>query len=349
MGMNDLVRPYKKRLIIESLIRASAIGLFFGLCLTLTLAVVFRFIPVNHYGMQSSYVLIAIGAGVLCALVLGTIIYLRRYNHGIMTIAKRIDELGLEERVSTMVEYQADPSYVAKLQREDATARVSQLSTKALKIRVPKRILMGCLSVLLATLLVFTVYAKEPNPHYKKAQEVIEYIDEIIDNSNLSDKDKEALDEILDSYKDSLKEDITKEEHLELLDKIKNELEDYINQKKEIRDKLIEALKDNEITKDLADAIESQRVAEGDVIFVEKMDAAAGESVKFEQVLAVIDGETAVFGAPVIEGASVTANVVKNGKSAKVRVYKMKPKKGYRRTQGHRQPYTKVQIEAINA
>ena len=89
------------------------------------------------------------------------------------------------------------------------------------------------------------------------------------------------------------------------------------------------------------------RVAEGDVIFVEKRDAAAGESVKFEQVLAVIDGETAVFGAPVVEGASVTANVVKNGKSAKVRVYKMKPKKGYRRTQGHRQPYTKVVIETI--
>ena len=91
------------------------------------------------------------------------------------------------------------------------------------------------------------------------------------------------------------------------------------------------------------------RVAEGDVIFVEKLDVAAGESVKFDQVLAVVDGETAKFGAPVIEGASVSANVVKNGKGAKVRVYKMKPKKGYRRTQGHRQPYTKVQIETINA
>ena len=91
------------------------------------------------------------------------------------------------------------------------------------------------------------------------------------------------------------------------------------------------------------------RVAEGDVIFVEKMDAAAGEAVKFDQVLAVIDGETAVFGAPCIEGASVSANVVKNGKSAKIRVYKMKPKKGCRRMQGHRQPYTKVQIETINA
>ena len=56
-----------------------------------------------------------------------------------------------------------------------------------------------------------------------------------------------------------------------------------------------------------------------------------------------------MFGAPVIEGATVTANVVKSGKSAKIRVFKMKPKKGYHRTQGHRQPYTKVQIEAINA
>ena len=91
------------------------------------------------------------------------------------------------------------------------------------------------------------------------------------------------------------------------------------------------------------------RVAEGDVIYVEKLDIAAGETVKFDQVLAVVDGETAVFGAPVVEGASVTANVVKTGRSAKIRVYKMKPKKGYRKTQGHRQPYTKVRIETINA
>ena len=91
------------------------------------------------------------------------------------------------------------------------------------------------------------------------------------------------------------------------------------------------------------------RVAEGDVIFVEKLDVEAGEPVKFDRVLAVIDEENTVFGAPVIEGASVSANVVKNGKSKKVRVYKMKPKKGYRRTQGHRQPYTKVQILSIQA
>ena len=91
------------------------------------------------------------------------------------------------------------------------------------------------------------------------------------------------------------------------------------------------------------------RVAEGDVIFVEKLDVEAGEAVKFDRVLAVIDEDKAVFGTPVVENAVVSGNVVKNGKSKKIRVYKMKPKKGYRRTQGHRQPYTKVEISAINA
>lgn len=91
------------------------------------------------------------------------------------------------------------------------------------------------------------------------------------------------------------------------------------------------------------------RVAEGDVIFVEKLDVEAGETVKFDRVLAVIDEDKAAFGTPVVENAVVSGNVVKNGKSKKIRVYKMKPKKGYRRTQGHRQPYTKVEITKIEA
>ena len=79
------------------------------------------------------------------------------------------------------------------------------------------------------------------------------------------------------------------------------------------------------------------------------MNAEAGDAVTFDQVLAVIDEGSSVFGTPVFSGASVSASVVKNGKGKKVRVYKMKPKKGYQRTQGHRQPYTKVQINTINA
>ena len=91
------------------------------------------------------------------------------------------------------------------------------------------------------------------------------------------------------------------------------------------------------------------RVAEGDVIFVEKLEADAGEEVTFDKVLYVVDEETSTIGKPFVEGATVTAKVVKNGKSAKIRVYKMKPKKGYHRTQGHRQPYTKLSVEAIHA
>ena len=89
------------------------------------------------------------------------------------------------------------------------------------------------------------------------------------------------------------------------------------------------------------------KVSEGDVVFIEKLDQNAGDTVKFDQVLAIIDGENATFGTPVVEGAVVTGSVVTSGRGKKVRVYKMKPKKGYQRLQGHRQPYTKVQIESI--
>ena len=91
------------------------------------------------------------------------------------------------------------------------------------------------------------------------------------------------------------------------------------------------------------------KVAEGDVVFIEKLDNEAGDTVKFDQVLAILDGDKATFGAPVVEGACVDATVVKNGKGKKIRIFKYNPKKGYRKRQGHRQPYTKVQIGAIKA
>ena len=89
------------------------------------------------------------------------------------------------------------------------------------------------------------------------------------------------------------------------------------------------------------------KVSEGDVIFIEKLAANEGDAVKFDQVLA-IGGENAVIGTPVVEGASVDAKVVANGKGKKVIVFKYKPKKGEKTKQGHRQPFTKVQIEKIN-
>ena len=88
-------------------------------------------------------------------------------------------------------------------------------------------------------------------------------------------------------------------------------------------------------------------VAEGDVLYIEKLNVEAEETVKFEEVLAVLDGENTKIGAPVVEGAVVEAKVVKNGKAKKITVFKYKAKKNEKKKIGHRQPYTKVEITKI--
>ena len=90
------------------------------------------------------------------------------------------------------------------------------------------------------------------------------------------------------------------------------------------------------------------KVSEGDVIFIEKLEAAEGETVTFDKVLVVADGDKVNVGAPAVDGASVTAKVEKQGKSKKIYVFKMKRKKNYRRKKGHRQHFTKVTIDKIN-
>lgn len=90
------------------------------------------------------------------------------------------------------------------------------------------------------------------------------------------------------------------------------------------------------------------RVQNGDVIFVEKLSAAEEETVNFEKVIAVAPEEGALtVGAPYVEGAVVSGKVLKNGKGKKITVFTYKPKKSSSRKLGHRQPYTKVQIENI--
>ncbi|MBO5059493.1 MAG: 50S ribosomal protein L21 [Clostridia bacterium] len=91
------------------------------------------------------------------------------------------------------------------------------------------------------------------------------------------------------------------------------------------------------------------KVEEGSVIFVEKLETAEGESVTFDKVLAVADGDNVTVGTPVVSGATVTGKVTKQGKAKKIYVFKMKRKKNERSKKGHRQPYTKVTIESINA
>ncbi|AKP47975.1 MULTISPECIES: 50S ribosomal protein L21 [Bacillus] len=90
------------------------------------------------------------------------------------------------------------------------------------------------------------------------------------------------------------------------------------------------------------------KVEEGQTVYIEKVDAAEGETVTFDKVL-FVGGEDVKVGTPLVEGATVTGKVEKHGRGKKIVVFKYKPKKNYRRKQGHRQPYTKVVIEKINA
>ena len=89
------------------------------------------------------------------------------------------------------------------------------------------------------------------------------------------------------------------------------------------------------------------KVSDGDLILVKKLGGEEGEKVTFDRVLAVSRGENTAFGAPYIDGAKIEANVVKNGRAKKIVVLKYKAKKNEKKKQGHRQPYTKIQINSI--
>ncbi|MBO4292878.1 MAG: 50S ribosomal protein L21 [Clostridia bacterium] len=89
------------------------------------------------------------------------------------------------------------------------------------------------------------------------------------------------------------------------------------------------------------------KVTEGDVVFFEKLDAEEGKKVTFDNVVLVSEEGKVQVGAPYVKGVKVEGKVVAHGKGKKILVYKMKPKKNYRRMQGHRQPYTKVEITSI--
>jgi large subunit ribosomal protein L21 len=91
------------------------------------------------------------------------------------------------------------------------------------------------------------------------------------------------------------------------------------------------------------------KVQSGDVLYIEKLDAAEESTVIFDKVLALHNDKTLKLGNPYIKGASVEARVLKNGKGKKLTVFTYRPKKGSKRKLGHRQPFTKVQIETIHA
>ncbi len=91
------------------------------------------------------------------------------------------------------------------------------------------------------------------------------------------------------------------------------------------------------------------KVEEGDFVFVEKIEGEVDDVITLDKVLALSAGDEVKFGTPYVEGATVEAKIVKQGKGEKIRIIKHKAKKGYRKRQGHRQPFTQLSVEKINA
>ena len=91
------------------------------------------------------------------------------------------------------------------------------------------------------------------------------------------------------------------------------------------------------------------RVAEKDTLTVEKLEAQVGDTVDLQKVLLIADGDNLTFGKPTVEGAKVVAKVVAAEKGQKIKVFKFKRRKGYRRKQGHRQSLTRLSVEKIHA
>ena len=89
------------------------------------------------------------------------------------------------------------------------------------------------------------------------------------------------------------------------------------------------------------------KVTEGDTIKVEKLTTEVGKAFNLNSVLTVVDGDIVTIGTPIVKGASVDATVVSHGKGDKVKIFKMNRRKGYRKTQGHRQSYTEIKINKI--
>jgi len=89
------------------------------------------------------------------------------------------------------------------------------------------------------------------------------------------------------------------------------------------------------------------KVAEGQYVDIELLDAQEGDSVELDKVLMLVDGKNSKVGQPYLEGAKIKGKVLKNDRDKKILVYKMKRKKGYRRKNGHRQPFTRVMVESI--
>ena len=264
MDFNQAMKPYRIKLVIEALIRAIMTGLFFGLALSLVSACVFRFIVQE---INAVAWIVTLGVGVATAIAIGVSTYLKRFRSNQNKLAKRIDALGLDERVTTMVEFKKDRSYVAKVQREDTMDRVSKLNIKQLKIRFPLFRIISCTAMLLAVLLLLSIVPPisaaeretlEMEEHLERIQqELHQMIDESDTTDAFKDRTKDQVDKRIEEIRNN--NDLTNAQKIFMAEMLKDRLLTSIEIQKEIyeiRD-IIDAAVEEGLSESFADMLHS--------------------------------------------------------------------------------------------
>ena len=268
----SVIQPFKRRIVIEAVIKAILIGLLVTGLIMVGVATT-SLLVFNH--AETTFIIIGAIVSSVTGIVVGIIQFLKEKKEKLLQLDKRLDQLGLEERVVTMYEYKNNTSYVAQLQREDTLDKVSKLNSSKLKIKLPIRILSFILAVLLLSITVFAIQIPEEpsNGTEDKEQQIIqdgfEEIEKIIEESKADEEFKEELREEIKDLEDKLeqiekdetlteqeKADAKDEAMLETQDKLQDKVEKEDEAMKEIADKLQQS--DNELIKDLGDALESQ-------------------------------------------------------------------------------------------
>ncbi|NLN05208.1 MAG: hypothetical protein GX166_10400 [Clostridiaceae bacterium] len=258
--INIALKPYLKRLKKESFLKALIIGLIAGAVVGIMILALSHVLPIKIFLWHAL-------VGFFAATAAGILAAYNLLKPNIYKVAARVDGLGLNEKVQTMLELQDEEDTFARVQREDAINTLSSLPPKLLKLSFPKRLVAVCLALMVA----FTLIGFLPNEHrqellekekqlqeeLEKVEDLIEKLEEEIENANLTPELKEKALEIVEELKEKLKGEKSVGKNLSAINEAKEKLDELLKEAKEQElEDISDSLKENENTKDLGEAIE---------------------------------------------------------------------------------------------
>ncbi len=328
MNLNELIKPYKKKLALDAFVRAISFGALLGMISTLIYALILsvavilsRLALEFNWPMASGFnaefadmirdnwipvaivAAISLGVGLFVCITLAIAVYVDTYKKGVGRAIKTIDSLGLEERVVTMVEYQQDPSYVAKLQREDAQKHLKEFDAKNIVVKAPKKKIISVISLFLAfTIMLSGVVGAFHVPEFDGIYvNENQWRDDLLEQwevekeklyllaEELPKKEKDKIESIILEIDAAIK-DVINNKDLDK-DQVMQEIENIIEEAKKEIDKIIEE-SDDEAAKDkmeeIKDSLDDAKDEMEDVIEDSKEPAEKDEET-FDKIEDIVD------------------------------------------------------------